>query len=145
MKYLWAVSWMTIKLQREQKKKQKFFMRLHFIQFNSSALIPLYCHNLYISVYFHSASWDTCGKKNHDTQPYSVHFSCSISIASNFMFNIFFSVCYLQLNSVIMIRADIRLDMFQNSGWLPINQRNWKIELRSFISSSEECHQQPPN
>lgn len=84
MKYLWAVSWMTIKLQREQKKKQKFFMRLHFIEFNSSALIPLYCHNLYISVYFHSASWDTCGKKttSHNHIPFTFHAQFQLQVIS---------------------------------------------------------------
>lgn len=80
--------------------------------------------------------------------PYDVF----IFIINNFLLNMFlyiymysFPIFLLQLNLVIMIHADIRLDMFQNFVWLPINQKNWKIELQISISSYVECHRQQLN
>lgn len=99
---------------------------------------------------FYSMMYDLCGFSKKNERPNKSQFMLNFNLQLNFMLNFtfyFLFVCLFdfQLNLVIMILGDIRLDMYQNSDWLPINQKNWKIELQIFINSLEECHRQPPN
>lgn len=79
-------------------------------------------------------------------------FSCVASCLSIVLSNIYVSFLsfvslffLLQLSLVTTIHGDIQWDTCRNFVWSPINQKNWKIELRNFINNSGECHRQPPS